>query len=145
MALQFYRACIEADDQPGYSVFFPDFPGCTSAGDTVQEAARNAAEALALHVEGLIDAGKAIPQPSAPDAPLPDWLEASEHDEAPSKIAATVLVPVEAPGRTVRVNITMDEGLLGRLDAAASAAGTSRSGFIAEVVRERIARARSAA
>ncbi len=143
MALQFYRACIEADDTPGYSVFFPDFPGCTSAGDTIQDAARNAIEALALHVEGVIAAGQAVPPPSAPDAPLPDW--AVDDDEDRAGIVATVLIPLEAAGRTVRVNITMDEGLLGRLDAAAAAAGTSRSGFIAEVVRERMSRSRSAA
>ena len=143
MALQFYRACIEADDAPGYSVFFPDFPGCTSAGDTVQDAARNAIEALALHVEGEIAADQAVPPPSAPDAPLPDWAADDDADRA--GIVATVLIPLEAAGRTVRVNITMDEGLLGRLDAAAAAAGTSRSGFIAEVVRERMSRSRSAA
>jgi len=143
MALQFYRACIEADDAPGYSVFFPDFPGCTSAGDTVQDAARNAIEALALHVEGVIAADQAVPPPSAPDAPLPDWAADDDADRA--GIVATVLIPLEAAGRTVRVNITMDEGLLGRLDAAAAAAGTSRSGFIAEVVRERMSRSRSAA
>ncbi len=43
-----------------------------------------------------------------------------------------LLVPVEAPGRPVRVNISMDEGLVARLDAAANRHGMSRSAFLAE-------------
>lgn len=137
MGLRFYTACIEGDDTPGFSVFFPDLPGCISAGDTVQEAATNATEALALHIEGMVESGQPIPEPSAPDDPLPDWLT-PDPDDAPSRIVARVLVPVEMPGRSVRTNITVDEGLLARLDAAAAAAGMSRSGFIAEAVRIRL-------
>jgi predicted RNase H-like HicB family nuclease len=38
-----------ATPRTGYSVFFPDIPGCTSGGDTLREAALNAEEALAGH------------------------------------------------------------------------------------------------
>ena len=49
MAVVHYPAIVERAGA-GYSVFFPDLPGCTSAGATIQEAARNAEEALAgLH------------------------------------------------------------------------------------------------
>jgi len=51
---------------------------------------------------------------------------------------ARVLVPAEVPGRSVRANVTVDEGLLARLDAAAAAEGMSRSGYIAQAVRERL-------
>jgi hypothetical protein len=47
---------------------------------------------------------------------------------------------MEIPGRAVRVSITMDEGLLARLDKAAGAEGETRSGYIAQAVRERLAR-----
>ena len=137
MVLRYYPALIVQDegDDPdaGYGVVFPDLPGCTSSGDTVQETATNAAEALAGHVDVTLDAGEDIPLPSSPDAPLPDWLQA-----APGKIVAHVLVPVEMPGRSVRTNITLDEGLLARLDAAAAAEGMSRSEFIAQAVRDRL-------
>jgi metal-responsive CopG/Arc/MetJ family transcriptional regulator len=46
-----------------------------------------------------------------------------------------LLVPVEVPGRAVRVNISMDEGLVARRDAAALRRGMSRSAFLAEAVR----------
>lgn len=137
MALRYYPALVEQDDgdtaEAGYGVVFPDLPGCVSGGDTVQEAAVNAAEALALHIEGMLEQGGSVPDPSPLDAPLPEWLA-----NAPGTIAARVLVPVEVPGRSVRTNITLDEGLLARLDAAATAQGMSRSGFIAQAVRERL-------
>ena len=136
---RFYSALIGQDvgDGPGdgYGVVFPDFPGCVSAGETVQQAAEMAEEALSLHVEGMFEDGEPLPEPSPPDAPLPDWLA-----DAPGKTVATVLIPVEVPGRTVRVNISLDEGLLARLDRAAAATGETRSGLIARAVREAIAR-----
>ena len=39
-------------DEAGYGVSFPDFPGCVSVGDTVDDAIRHGSEALAFHVEG---------------------------------------------------------------------------------------------
>lgn len=133
MALRFYSARIEAADDGGFGVFFPDLPGCTSAGDTIQDAASNAVEALSGHIALTLEHGETVPDPSPPDAPLPSWLV-----DIPGRIVATVLVPVEMPGRAARANITIDEGLLARLDAAAAAEGTSRSGFIAEAVRARL-------
>ena len=139
MSLRFYRACIERAED-GCSVFFPDLPGCVSAGETVQEAAINAAEALGLHLDGMAEDGEPPPLPSAIDAPLPDWAAEAEAD-----VAVRVLIPAELPGRAVRANITLDEGLLSRLDAAAAAEGLSRSGYIGAAVRERLRRERQAA
>jgi len=134
MPLRFYPAVISQDEPGGpFGVVFPDLPGCVSGGDTVQAAAEAAAEALALHIEGMLEAGETLPPASAPDAPLPDWLAG-----AGGNTVARVLVPAEVPGRSVRANVTMDEGLLARLDAAAAAEGMSRSGYIAQAVRERL-------
>jgi predicted RNase H-like HicB family nuclease len=135
MALRFYPALISKDPDTDFGVVFLDLPGCVSAGETVQEAAEHAAEALALHIEGMLDAGEPVPPASAPDAPLPDWLA-----DIPGETVARVLVPVEMPGRVSRVNVTLDEGLLARLDAAATSEGMSRSGYIAQAVRERLRR-----
>jgi predicted RNase H-like HicB family nuclease len=139
MTLRFYPACIEQADL-GFSVFFPDLPGCVSAGDTVAAAAINAAEALGLHLDGMAEDGAPPPPPSPIDAPLPDWAA-----DAGAEVVARVLIPAELPGRAVRANITLDEGLLSRLDAAAIAEGMSRSGYIAAAVRERLRRQREAA
>lgn len=45
-----YVAIIEQDGLE-YSVWFPDFSGCFSAGTTWGEATRMAEEALAAHVD----------------------------------------------------------------------------------------------
>ena len=133
MALTYYRALLVQDEDDGpdaeYGVVFPDLPGCTSAGYTRMEAAKQAAEALAGHVAMLAEDGESLPNPSDVGAPLPDWLEGA------GRTAAEVLVPVEMPGRAVRANITVDEGLLHRIDTAAQAMGNTRSGFLAEAAR----------
>jgi predicted RNase H-like HicB family nuclease len=134
MTLRYYPACIERAGS-GFSVFFPDLPGCISVGETVEATAINAAEALGLHLDGMAEDGEPIPPPSSIDAPLPDWAAEVEGDPV-----IRVLIPAEVPGRVVRANITLDEGLLSRLDAAAMAEGMSRSGYIAAAVRERLLR-----
>lgn len=53
--------------------------------------------------------------------------------------AMVVLVPYAPPARAVRVNTTIDESLLARIDRAAEAAGETRSGFIAEACKTRLA------
>ena len=53
--------------------------------------------------------------------------------------AIITLLDVDLPGKTVRVNITLDEGMLGRIDRAAAAIGESRSGFLVSAARSRLA------
>jgi predicted RNase H-like HicB family nuclease len=81
MAIRHYPAIVEGDAKTGYSVFFPDLPGCTSGGETLQRAALNAEEALAGHVDLILQAGDALPEPSVLDAlprPVePDVVEAA--------------------------------------------------------------------
>jgi predicted RNase H-like HicB family nuclease len=133
--LSVYPAIISKHEDTDYGVAFPDFPGCITTGDTIREAAEMAIEALALHVEGMIGDGEPLPEPSAPDAPLPDWLA-----DLPDHVVARVLVPVEIPGRSVRINVSIDESLLARLDRAAAARGETRSRLIALAVRDVISR-----
>jgi len=58
-----YIAIIE-DAGPDHTVgvWFPDLPGCTSAGDDVDEALRNAPEALELYAESIREGGRALPR-----------------------------------------------------------------------------------
>ncbi|MFD2234080.1 type II toxin-antitoxin system HicB family antitoxin [Phaeospirillum tilakii] len=129
MAIRYYPAIIERGEGPGFGVFFPDLPGCTSAGETIEAAARSAEEALGLHLRGMIEDGDPLPDPTPLDRIEPD----PEIDEA-----CRVLVRADLPGKTIRFNATMDEGLLSRIDAAARAEGMSRSGFLAVAAREKL-------
>ena len=58
-----YIAIIEdAGPDHAVGVWFPDLPGCTSAGDDIDEALRNAPEALALHAESYAADDQPIPR-----------------------------------------------------------------------------------
>jgi predicted RNase H-like HicB family nuclease len=60
----YYIAIIE-EEEPDHAVgvWFPDLPGCTSAGDDIDEALRNAPEALELYAESFEADGKRLPRP----------------------------------------------------------------------------------
>lgn len=106
----------------GFGVFFPDLPGCVSAGATVQEAAERAEEALASHLLVSVQHGDVLPPPSDLDAIAED----PEVDEV-----VRLLVRAELPGKAMRLNVTLDEGLVAAIDKVA----TNRSGFLAEAAR----------
>jgi predicted RNase H-like HicB family nuclease len=57
-----YIAIVE-DTGPASAigVWFPDLPGCFSAGDTVDEAMENAPRAIALYAEALANDGRQLP------------------------------------------------------------------------------------
>ncbi|MBM3555454.1 MAG: HicB family protein [Alphaproteobacteria bacterium] len=130
MTVRYYPAIFEDGKGKGISVFFPDLPGCVSAGDDLTEAVAMAEEALALYVQYAIERGKKLPEPS----PLEYAATFSG-----SKVVARQLVRVEMPGKSVRLSITMDEGLLRRVDRVARQDGLTRSGFLAEGARRMMA------
>ena len=121
-------------DKVGYGVSFPDFPGCVSVGDTVDDAVRHGSEALAFHVEGLVEDGKAIPTPRTIDAikadpALTDWRREAD----------LVLIPLLLDrGSSRRVNISLDRGLLEAIDDEARQRRMTRSAFLATAARREI-------
>lgn len=52
-----------ADD--GISIEFPDLPGCLPCADNMEEALKNAREALGLHLWGMEQDGEEIPEPTS--------------------------------------------------------------------------------
>jgi predicted RNase H-like HicB family nuclease len=54
----------------GYSAYSPDLPGCISTGKSREEVETNMHEAIAFHLEGLIEDGIAIPRPQSSAAYL---------------------------------------------------------------------------
>jgi predicted RNase H-like HicB family nuclease len=116
-----YIAYLHKERNSDYGVSFPDFPGCITAGRTLDEAARMAAEALAFHIQGMIEDGAEIPEPSRIDDIATDI---ARHG------AIAFLVNVEATDPTVRINITARESQVAKIDAFAAAAGLTRSGYM---------------
>ena len=122
-----YIALIHKDAGSDFGVSFPDFPGCVTAGRTLDEARAMAVEVLALHIEGMIEDGEAIPEPGS----LSDVMRERENRDA-----VAVLVPAPAkPARAVRVNITLPEDALRAIDSYAESHGLTRSGMIVAAAR----------
>ncbi|TIQ73651.1 MAG: CopG family transcriptional regulator, partial [Mesorhizobium sp.] len=60
-----YIGLIHKDTDSDFGVSFPDFPGVVTAGTDLDDARAMAEEALAFHIEGLVEDGEAIPEPSS--------------------------------------------------------------------------------
>ena len=136
MAKVFYMGVVERGLNGSFGVYFPDLPGCVSAAETFEETVTGGQEALELHLEGMIEDGLDIPDPSP--------VTAFDADEWPgSQVLRIVMFPVENPGAkvedstpAVRINMTMNSRLLSRVDAAAQANGLTRSGLLALAARQ---------
>ena len=121
----YYVGIIHRDEGTDYGISFPDFPGCVSAGETVETLKTNAEEALAGHIQLLAEDGGVIPAPSSIDAVMAD-----------PDFADGLPVLVSAPdGRdeTIRVNLTFRRSALASIDRNAAMQGLSRSAYLAKV------------
>ncbi|TPK92652.1 type II toxin-antitoxin system HicB family antitoxin [Mesorhizobium sp. B2-4-12] len=123
-----YIGLIHRDAGSDFGVSFPDFPGVITAGKNLDEARLMAEEALALHIEGLIEDGDAIPEPSSLEAVMAD---------AVNRDGVAILVAAKTEARkTVRINVTLPDDVLQRIDAFAEAHGYTRSGFLAKAAEK---------
>ncbi|MDX2138150.1 MAG: type II toxin-antitoxin system HicB family antitoxin [Chloroflexota bacterium] len=67
------RYAIVIEGEPGdYSAYVPDLPGCVAAGDTVEETTEEIRDAIRFHIEGLLEDGEHVPEPSV----IIDYVEA---------------------------------------------------------------------
>ncbi|MBV9708441.1 MAG: type II toxin-antitoxin system HicB family antitoxin [Chloroflexi bacterium] len=57
-----YRFLIIIEQgEHNYSAYVPDLPGCIATGRTRQEVEQNMREAIALHVQAMLEDGEPIP------------------------------------------------------------------------------------
>lgn len=120
-----YIALLRKDEASDYGVDFPDLPGCITAGRTLEEARLAAAEALALHLEGMAEDGEGAPEPSSVDDVMND-----PHN----RDAVAFLVDPLPSTKPVRVNVMLPGDLLRRIDRVTE----NRSRFLAEAAREKL-------
>lgn len=122
-----YIAILHKGKKKDHGILFPDFPGCVSAGRSFEEALREGTEALAFHVEGMRADGEKIPKPRDLNAirKEEDWIEWKH-----AVVATVPLLP--PPGRSQRVQVTMDERLLAQIDAVSK----NRSAFLADAAQQ---------
>ena len=126
-----YIALIHKEADSDYGVSFPDLPGVITAGSNLDEARNMAAEALALHLQGLAEDGDPAPEPSS----LEKIMSAKENKDG-------VAVLIAAPGaevKSVRINVTMPADVLDQIDQYAEREGFTRSGFLAQAAKKAMA------
>lgn len=123
--MKIFFALVHKDEASAYGVSFPDVPGCFSAADRLEDVIANASEALSLWFE---DSAVAIPRDLAA-------ISAEVADEL-AKGAFLIAVPLLTQSmRTVRVNLSINQGTLADIDAAAAARKLTRSAFLVEAAR----------
>jgi hypothetical protein len=92
-----------------------------------------AEEALALHIEGLVEDGEAVPEPSA----LEEIMSDSDNRTG---VAILVSMKSEQP-KAVRVNVTLPGDVLEQIDKYAEAHGYTRSGLLTQAAKKLMAEA----
>ncbi len=115
----------------GWSLSFPDFPGCVTGAPDFETTLLGAAEVLRLHVGGMIDDGEDIPAPQPVEA-LREREDLAELFDG-AVVAMVPLLPMK--GAAVRLNITMDRELVAEIDRQTG----NRSAWLAEAARLKLA------
>jgi len=129
MAIRHYIGIAEPGPQ-NWSISFPAFPGTITTGDNFAGLMQNARDALASVVEAMQEDGQTIPDSfEAFGTATPD-MRTSDYQNP-----HIVLVPVDIGGRSLRINVTMDEGMVARLDRVADRVESSRSALLARGAR----------
>ncbi|MBU1378833.1 MAG: type II toxin-antitoxin system HicB family antitoxin [Alphaproteobacteria bacterium] len=123
MSVVLYVALVTGDIARGYAATFPDLPDLQVSGADLGELLTSARQVLTAHLECLENAGDAWP--------------AATPIEALAVPAGAITIPVDVAvdDPPIRVNVSLGERLVQRLDAAAESRGMTRSGFIAQSVR----------
>ncbi|CAM5543868.1 type II toxin-antitoxin system HicB family antitoxin [Eoetvoesiella caeni] len=125
-----YPVYVYKEDTSTYGIVFPDIPGCFAAADDIQKVPRAAQEAVEAHFGADEDP---IPAASAPDA----WTGHADYEGGFWMLVDIDLSRVRS--RAVRLNISLPENLILRIDAAARQRGQSRSAFLATAAEHEMA------
>lgn len=125
---------IHKDPKSDYGVTVPDLPGCFSAGATVDEAMAMAREAIELHLEQMVQDGEAIPSPKSVEH------HRKNRDFAGAIFALVTVDPANLRVKVKRINITLPERILDRVDRVARERGETRSGLLAAAASEYVAK-----
>jgi predicted RNase H-like HicB family nuclease len=117
-----FIATVRRDGDSGYTASFPDFPACAVSGPTVEYVIAKAREALAMHIERLLEANQTIGIPTAADA-----IERGD---------ALLLAAVDLPDdlRIAHIDLAVPALSLARIDSFARRHGLTHSALFVEAV-----------
>ncbi len=118
-----YVAAFIPEPEGGFSVLFPQIPGCATQGETFAEALEMAEEALTGHLLAMEEVGEAIPEPAYTGLDTSDylmplgyqfvtvsvWLPPYRDKAAMKSTKMTVTLPawLKAAGEAAEVNFSL--------------------------------------
>ena len=132
-----YQAVMAGIGSEQIDIAFPDFPGCVTVAETLDQAHERAAEVLAFHVQSMVSGGDPIPAGGDETALLE--MIGDYEDEGYRVVVASVDVEIPT-GRAKRINVTLPGFVLDAADRWARTHGQSRSGLLADATMDYIAR-----
>ncbi len=124
-------------EEGAFGLSFPDFPGFAGGGETIEDAIRRGREGLLFHIESMQENGEEIPRIRSADEVLTDPAAKEDFGDA----VALCPLEIELRSKQIRVNLSLDENLVARVDRAAEQSGETRSGYFAQAVKGRLASA----
>jgi predicted RNase H-like HicB family nuclease len=125
-----YIAILMPEDEGGYSVFFPDVPGCVTQGEDMSEAQEMAAEVLSGWMEVAADEGMPLPVARTLEAIKSDKAWAKENQVDWRQVTAVLTAVRPALGKPKHVNVSLDSNKLRAIDAYAERRGMTRSAVL---------------
>lgn len=118
-----YPALIDGE-KGAYGVTFPDLPGIVAMGSTIEEAMAHAEEALRdCAIEASRD-GSVLRPPTA-----------MENVEAPHGHTLVSVPLIALTGRSVRANLSLDEGVAEFIDTEARRRKMTRTAYVEWMAR----------
>ena len=118
-----YPAWIDGE-QGAYGVSFPDLPGIVAMGTTMDEAMLHAEDALRDYVIETERDGQPITPPTS-----------IENIETPNGHTLVSVPLIRLSGRSVRANLTLDEGVAAFIDGEARRRKMTRTAYIEWMAR----------
>jgi predicted RNase H-like HicB family nuclease len=115
--------------EDGISIEFPDLPGCLPCADNVEEAVKNAREALMLHLYGMEEDGDEIP-----DATPVNMIKCESNQAI--MLVDVFMPPFREKQKTRYVKKTLS--IPAWLNAEAEHCGINFSAVLQEALKERL-------
>lgn len=125
----------------GYAIYFPDLPGCVSAADTLEELSVMASEALQLHVDGTVEDGDLLPEPSTPD------LDAERAETPEADLRGLLAVEVRVPDLPDHITVDLKSELVREIAerSRVTAEQVNTRQFVESAVRRELERLKKSA
>jgi predicted RNase H-like HicB family nuclease len=126
---------IQKDEGSVYGVAIPDVAGCFSSGESIEEAIKNASEAISAHFELLLESGERL---NLASSKIEDLMKDPEYQDGGIWALAHVDMS-KLDTKPERINISVPHFALCKIDEHIESRHETRSGFLIRAAFNQIA------